>query len=156
MALNTDQIEQLKPIMQKYGDKAITDMVAILLNAGKLATGTLVSSFRAEVTETLKLIVSFEDYGKYVQYGRRPGKFAPPQVIDNWCRIKGIDPKYSYAINFNIFKYGITPTDFYSAFFKNINGLEKEIVNTMGEDILKELKYMIENEGKTYTGKKGV
>lgn len=156
ITLTDDVKKQLTSIMEKYGETTITDMVAILMRAGKLASGTLVSSFRAEVTDALKLIVSFEDYGRYVNYGRRPGKFAPPNKIKEWCRIKGIPEEYSFAINMNIFKFGITPTPFYNAFFKNIALLEKEVLDTLGQDVLDQMKYMIETEKIIYTGKKGL
>lgn len=46
--------------------------------------------------------VSIADYWKYIEYGRKPGKFPPVDAIRQWIRVKPVMPR---PIN------GITPTE---------------------------------------------
>lgn len=62
------------------------------------ATGNL-SNFQTiiEVNDTtFSVIFELEDYWKYVEYGRRPGKRPPINVIEEWIRVKPVIPN---AIN---------------------------------------------------------
>ena len=36
--------------------------------------------------------VSLENYWKYIEYGRRPGKMPPVSAIENWINVKQIIP----------------------------------------------------------------
>ena len=38
------------------------------------------------------ITVSLADYWKYVEYGRRPGKMPPLEVIEKWIDVKQIKP----------------------------------------------------------------
>lgn len=163
MALTQQQIDLLTPVLEIYGESAIQEMVAILMQSNKYATGTLVSSFRSDVIKTmgnlLKLQISFEDYGRYVQYGRRPGTYPPIKPLIAWARTKVkpqgySDIQFAFAVQKNIFKYGITATDFYSAFYKNIVELQEDILQVFGQAVLDDMKAAIEGEKITFTGKK--
>ena len=41
---------------------------------------------------TLSVSFNLEDYWKYVEYGRRPGKRPPIDAIEQWIRVKPIIP----------------------------------------------------------------
>lgn len=50
-----------------------------------------------EITDTkFQVIFDIEEYWKYVEYGRGPGRMPPVSVIENWIRIKPVVP---YAVN---------------------------------------------------------
>lgn len=50
-----------------------------------------------EITDTkFKVYFNIEEYWKYVEYGRGPGKMPPVSVIENWIKIKPVVP---YAVN---------------------------------------------------------
>lgn len=68
-----------------------------LIEDGKPATGNLVNSINfPQVTfqsTGYEGSISLADYWKYVEHGRRPGKFPPPNVILNWVKAKPVLPR---------------------------------------------------------------
>lgn len=88
-----------------------------LIRLNKRATGNLINSFSYEVRDfitNIKIDYYYEFYGRYVESGRKPGKFPPIQAIRNWARVKGIDESLAYPIARKIYKFGIKPTPFVS------------------------------------------
>jgi hypothetical protein len=46
-----------------------------------------------EITDTkFKVIFNLEDYWRWVEYGRGPGKMPPISAIENWIKIKPVIP----------------------------------------------------------------
>lgn len=100
-------------------EKAINDFVSdfvdtykgLLIRDNKKATGDLIRSIKPiEIQfETNKYSgsISLAHYWKYVEYGRRPGKFPPPNKILDWVKIKPVLPR---PVN------GIKPTEKQLAF----------------------------------------
>ena len=70
---------------------------SFLARDGKNASGNLINSIKnVDITfENGQIIgeISLASYWKYVEYGRRPGKFPPPDAILNWVKIKPILPR---------------------------------------------------------------
>ena len=65
------------------------------LEAEHMNNGELYKTISYKVTtETGGWVVtiSLADYWKYVEYGRRPGKMPPLDVIEKWIDVKQIDP----------------------------------------------------------------
>jgi hypothetical protein len=70
---------------------------SLLMRDGKKASGNLINSIRnvdiafqnGEITGE----ISLASYWKYVEYGRRPGKFPPLQNILDWIKIKPVIPR---------------------------------------------------------------
>ena len=63
------------------------------LNSSK-ASGTL-QNFTTEIEVNegkFSIIFNLEEYWKYVEYGRGPGKMPPIQSIENWISVKPIIP----------------------------------------------------------------
>lgn len=100
-------------------EKAINDFVSdfvdtykgLLIRDNKKATGDLIRSIKPiEIqfeTNNYSGSISLAYYWKYVEYGRRPGKFPPPNKILDWVKIKPVIPR---PIN------GIKPTEKQLAF----------------------------------------
>lgn len=42
--------------------------------------------------ERLSIVFELEDYWKYVEYGRDPGKMPPISAIENWIKVKPVVP----------------------------------------------------------------
>lgn len=66
-----------------------------LLDAGKSASGNLVNSAKAYVDwngTVLSISMELPDYWKYVEYGRKPGKFPPLDKIRQWIKVKPVLP----------------------------------------------------------------
>jgi hypothetical protein len=94
----------------------------------KVASGTLARSIQvAEVKSNNgndSLIIMMEDYGRYVQGGRKKGKYAPIKPLLQWIKdrnLKGRNKKtgryitdlsFAFGISRNIKDFGIRPADF--------------------------------------------
>lgn len=89
--------DYMNAVSNLYKEKLIAD--------GKKATGNLIQSIKANVVVdgwNYTGELSLADYWKYVESGRRPGKFPPPSTILKWIQDKPIIPR---EMN------GITPTN---------------------------------------------
>lgn len=95
--------------------------------SNKVASGTLARS--VQVAEVKKnngeesFLIMMEDYGRYVQQGRKKGKYVPIKPLLQWIKdrnLKGRDKKgkyitdksFAFGISRNIMKYGIRSADF--------------------------------------------
>lgn len=74
-------------LRNEYQDKLIQD--------NKIATGELLNSVDYVIEKNDRAIsvsLKLEDYWKWVEEGRKPGKFPPPDAILSWLRVKPIIP----------------------------------------------------------------
>lgn len=79
--------EMCRELLQEY--------VSNLRSNGHEATGELANSATYDLNvsgNAIQITISLAEYWKYVEYGRRPGKFPPPDAILNWITTKGILP----------------------------------------------------------------
>lgn len=63
---------------------------------GKIASGNLANNISWDITldgTDLKVIFDLPEYWKYVEYGRKPGKFPPLDKIKSWIRVKPVLPR---------------------------------------------------------------
>jgi hypothetical protein len=108
-----------------FGQKKSTGMRNM-----KKQTGALYNSIQVSFNpSTNQMKVNMLDYWKYVNDGRKPGKYVPLQPLMKWMRQKGMnrDTKGRYkkfnikgvafAISKSIQKFGIQPTNFYDDSF---------------------------------------
>lgn len=115
----------LADVLDKYGAAVCEAYRKELAAKGKNAAGALSGSVRYIVkreTATYAVDLSLADYWKYVEYGRGPGKFPPPDKILEWVRIKPVIPRpmengklptdkqLAYLIGRKIARDGIGPT----------------------------------------------
>ncbi len=114
-------------------------------------TGELVRSLKYKVSRgTLKFEMA--EYGEWVDEGRKPGKYAPPQVIEKWVKRKPVrlrdkqgrfmkqTPKamksLAFLINRGIHDYGIRPTKFFSKPFNfEFNKMGKRVPEAIDRNI---------------------
>lgn len=86
----------LKAVLEEYG-KVVEDYYKNHLEeADKRASGALISSVRYIYSKSgIQYVINLglEDYWKYVEYGRRPGKFPPIDKILEWIQVKQILPR---------------------------------------------------------------
>ena len=84
---------QFKEDVEQLGEDLVKALREELLMQGHKATGKLSESFKSKVSmsgDSIILTIEGEDYGKYVDSGRRAGKMPPIQAIFNWVKTKGI------------------------------------------------------------------
>lgn len=103
------------PNLEKAINNFISDFIntykGLLIRDNKKATGDLIRSIKPIEIEfsnnKMSGSISLASYWKYVEYGRRPGKFPPPNKILDWIKIKPVIPR---PVN------GIKPTEKQLAF----------------------------------------
>lgn len=84
----------------------VTDFVdtykSLLIRDGKNPKGNLIRTLKPigiEFTSNqISGSVEIADYWKYVEYGRRPGKFPPPNAILEWVRTRPVIPRAKNGI----------------------------------------------------------
>ena len=85
----------IQRVLETLGDQIIDVYRRKLFDGGTNATGLLGNSLSCIVkTENgiYDLYLSLQDYWKYVENGRQPGKFPPMDVIKQWIQIKPVIP----------------------------------------------------------------
>lgn len=130
--------KSVKDILNRYGVQIISKMREELVQNNSIATSKLYNSLTYEVKQKVnEFILSFksEDYAKYVESGRKPGKFPPINKIKEWTKSKGIPERAAYPIAMKIYKFGIPPRPFIKPAFDSYK-----------DEILKTLVYVIKSE----------
>ncbi len=129
--LNSD----LKPVIEKFGKEIIVDLVFELLNKDAKASSTLINSLDFELSFAVNQIVlsiTAEDYFRYIDEGRKPGKTPPVSKIIEWTKYKNIDSKLAFPIARKIGKFGIQPRNILLEIIKE---QELKIEGKLSDDI---------------------
>ena len=86
------EFKRLKEVLERYGQLLVTKYQSYVPEA----SGKLVQSVRYELkyNETsYEVGLYMEDYWKYVEYGRKAGKFPPLSKIEEWIKVKPVIPR---------------------------------------------------------------
>lgn len=122
--------------------------------ADKIASGSLRNSIEAIPTNQ-GIFVFMNDYGKWVQSGRMPGKYVPIAPLEKWVKERGLNfldkngkamtPKQmAFAISRNIYKFGIpTQPSWMDVAIESLLD-NKELVDLLGQMTVDELIEKIE------------
>lgn len=89
------RFDNLQAVLNQYGEQLISLYRQKLLQTNTDATGTLDNTLNyiVETNEGLfELSLRIQDYWKYVEEGRGPGKYPPINDIKNWIRVKPVTP----------------------------------------------------------------
>ena len=156
----TIRFEKTKKVLQRYGARLRDLYRQFMKSEGKDATGDLSRSVKyklfvgdAIITLDLQLL----EYWKYVEYGRKPGKFPPRSAILKWIDDKPITPypdkrgrtptkeQLAYLIGRKIAVEGIEPTPILHEAINIVNDefldqIRKAIDEDLGDTITHELK----------------
>lgn len=111
-----------------YGNQVEQEIETRLFNLGKVASGKLYDSIGYKVIENekgYKLQFYMADYGKYVDKGTKPSKYADSKEggtgksqfitsLMKWCKIKGLPQGMAFPIRRKIWKFGQAPTNFFT------------------------------------------
>ena len=118
-----------KEDLNKVRKELVKAMVNELKKSDKKATGDLIKSIKGEIKNN-QIIMVANHYLKYVDEGRKPGKYPPIAPLKKWAKIKLGDESIGYAVQRSIYKKGIKKTDV-------INKAFKVFIDKMGPDIEK-------------------
>ncbi len=114
-------------------------------------TGTLSKSMKYSMYKG-SLTFEMAEHGLYVDLGRKAGKYAPVDKIEKWVKQKPVNPRdkngrfirktpatmksLAFLLNRAIYRYGITPTYFFTKpFDAEFKKLEKKLPKAIEEDI---------------------
>lgn len=131
-------------LLLKYGQRVSDE----LRDAAPEASGDLKNSFEHEVSISgpiVELTVSAAAHAKYVELGRRPGKFPPLDAIRRWCEHKGIESRAAFPIARSIAQNGIKPRPFIEATTKRSeDDISKQISELAGQQVKVEFAQIIQ------------
>ena len=126
--------------------------------SNKVASGTLARSVQVvtkQSQDVTVLQVLMEEYGQWVQSGRMAGKgFVPVGSLMRWIKQRGLkgrdkkgrymtDKSFAYAIQTNIKKFGIRPSNFLDVSIEKIMN-DPRIVELIGDATYEDLINTIE------------
>lgn len=87
--------EHLRDVFNDFGAELVAQYIANLDQRNIHATRDLANSVHYTVVVDERCIavdISLLEYWKYIEYGRRAGKFPPLKSIEEWIKVKGIQP----------------------------------------------------------------
>lgn len=97
METNTLNFSNLQIALNSFIEDFINTYKGLLIRDNKKASGNLISSLKPVSIEftnnKYQCSIQIADYWKYVEYGRRPGKFPPMNKILDWIKIKPVIPR---------------------------------------------------------------
>lgn len=144
-------MKALRDFGQKIVDNYRAELEACNYQDGQLYR-TLSYSVKMDNSSWL-ISISLEEYWKYIEYGRRPGKMPPVSAIENWIKVKQILPRpitlksgksvvptipqLSFLIARKIGRDGIRPRPFFKQSFEDA---KREFLQKIEEAILADIK----------------
>lgn len=147
-------------VYNNWGAQVVAQAKANLRQKNKFATGELYESISYEVDPKGGVIFYYEDYGEYVESGRRPGKMPPVGPLIQWAKIKGLgqfrdkkgrfisNEQRGWAIAFGIKKNGIKAFPFYQdAIDQSMNDLEYQLEEAVAQAAESDIEALIELRG---------
>ena len=140
----------LTTVLDQLGARMVSDIKDQLMKGDKpkYASGTLVDKLTFEVANK-QLTIKSQGAGKYqriVDSGRRPGKYPPRGVIEDWITEKNLKAKYvkqsslAFVIKRKIQQEGIPGINFTK---NTLNKFGPIIAQSVGVEYQKELQRII-------------
>lgn len=87
--------KNLKEVLVAYGEALEEQYREEIANKNAFASGRLFDSVKSIIEtddKAFEVSLSLEEYWKWVENGRGPGKFPPLDKIEEWIRIKPVAP----------------------------------------------------------------
>lgn len=132
-------------VLTQFGEEEVQRIKKALKDKDAIASGKLYNSIDFVIKENnleITLEIVAEDYLKWVDEGRRPGKFPPIRKIQKWISDKRIQPKggisqksLGFLIGRKIAKKGIKPKKILNL---KQTDLEKRLEEAVRDVIIKE------------------
>lgn len=87
----------LQNALNSFVSELVTTYKSLLIRDNKKATGNLIKSLKPLQIDfssnKMQGSINIASYWKYVEYGRKPGKFPPKDKISEWIEMKPVIPK---------------------------------------------------------------
>ena len=88
------------------------------------------------------VVLNLEEYWKWIENGRKPGKMPPPDSLISWIKSKGIQPKKGIAVKSLAFliarkigRVGIKPKHLLTDVLNRQGSFKKKITDAFKADI---------------------
>lgn len=143
-------------ILQQFGNQIIDSYRRKLYEGGSNATGLLGNSLSTTVNAEdgiYEVLLNIQDYWKYLEYGRLPGRFPNIDAIRKWIQVKPILPtayngkmptldQLTYLISRKIAEEGIEPKYYLNSTIDEIDlkPLEEGITRSLSQKLDNELR----------------
>lgn len=118
----TKLMTNVEKVLNDFLNELVATYKQILINNGKVASGNLVNSIRPnrieQIGDEIDATISAAEYAKYVEDGRKPGKFPPPPAIQSWVKIKFPQEnsikqnQIAFLVGRKIARFGIPPGNY--------------------------------------------
>lgn len=141
----------LRKVLEEYGEYFIQQARNDLGQNHSYASGKLGDTMETDVQiydGHFEVNIILQDYWKYVENGRKPGKFPPPNKIKEWIRIKPVVPypgkngklpttdQLAFLIGRKIATEGIDPAPFFKKNVKpTYDHFKEAIALAIDEDV---------------------
>ena len=141
--------------LNDFGNFIVTNYKSEL-EAEKMNNGELYRNIKYSVSTGNSgwvISVSLADYWKYIEYGRRPGKMPPLEVIEKWIDVKQIKPhsmtlksgktvipkpsKLPFLIARSIGRRGIAPKPLFQ---KSFEAAKQQFIQVIKDAITQDIK----------------
>lgn len=159
----------LERVLNEFADAFIQNARDNLQANGTNASYNLYDSFEKIIEigeDSFSVKISLEDYWKYVEEGRGPGKFPPPDKIRNWIEVKPVNlsplsngktptvEQAAFLIGRKIAQEGTKPQPFFeTAKEQTIRDFEQRISLAIEEDVSNFILELVENGMRDAFGK---
>ena len=142
--------ENLSTVLEEYIIEVRNLYQDKLISEDKIASGDLLNNVNYLIEKDdrqIEVSLRLEDYWKYVEYGRNPGKFPPVDKIKEWIDVKPILPdnrngklptpdQLAFLIGRKIAEEGIEATNALQDSVKEVNNrFEKRIEDAITQDV---------------------
>lgn len=150
--INDIQLINVKRILDEYALKFQELVKKKITDNDKVASGNLLASIHTSIevgNEKYTVYLHSREYLKYIEEGRGPGKFPPPDKILQWVKDKKLPTKEStgdkslpsekslaYLVGRKISLYGTKPTPLVAETQEELNEIYTErLIEALQEDI---------------------
>jgi hypothetical protein len=114
MAIRDRVNRSIESLSDEYGEILVAKLKKNIADIDKYATGDLVDTMYYEVkSDGVKSVIRLNanHYLRYVDKGRRPGKYPPLWAISKWATVKGISQRAVFPIARKIAERGTPATN---------------------------------------------
>lgn len=150
-------MNEIEQILYDVAYQVAIDYQNELRSFDSIASGALNNvDFEVEIKGgTYKIYLILQDYWKYVEYGRKPGKFPNVGKIQEWIKIKPVLPRpltngivptekqLSFLIGRSIKEKGIQPKPALGNVLKKNDTQLNRIKEAVSKSLDKEIKQML-------------
>ena len=155
-------MNEIEQILYDVAYQVAIDYQNELRSFDSIASGTLNNvDFEVEIKGgTYKIYLILQDYWKYVEYGRKPGKFPNVGKLQEWIKIKPVLPRpltngilptekqLSFLIGRSIKEKGIQPKPALANVLQKNDAYLNRIKEAVSKSLDKEIKQMLKELNK--------